>query len=151
MRLQNIGKIFGVVVIAMIVSGCGGGGGNSGGGVTPPTQLDNSLLADGENQYGYFGTNVIFGDSLATGEWTQTTSSGKSINFELLADGTIVLDSGTSLGDFYFDYGISKDGQELTWSVGEVWYITGNRSGECYNADWVQSDGDTGTFILCKK
>jgi hypothetical protein len=31
--------------------------------------IDNSILADGSNEYGYFGENVIFGSIEVTGGW----------------------------------------------------------------------------------
>ena len=134
----------------LFLSACGSSGGSSSS--TPvdpaPPPLDNSILSDGASDYGYFGTDVIYGNTIAAGEWTM--SGGNSpINFELDADGTLLLD--TAIGVFPFSYGISADGKVLSHSLGdEKWEITQTLNNDCYNIE-NYTDGQILDRTLCKR
>ncbi len=84
--------------------------------------IDNSKLADDENQYGYFGKYVEFGETVLTSRtWRlQTTNDGVAIDF--FADGSAdYQDKNTSEN---IDYGVSQDGTIIKLSDGgEIEYI----------------------------
>ncbi len=99
-----------VMVMSFVMVGCGGGGGSDGGGSSEPI-VDNSSNA--ENQYGYFGDNVIFGNQKIVGDWTLNQKSTKAyifMNFDNDGSGNIQDGSGGSLNG---DYGVSQDGTLL--------------------------------------
>ncbi|HQR74255.1 MAG TPA: hypothetical protein PLH07_05110 [Sulfurovum sp.] len=108
--------VLGLLVSVMLV-GCGGGGGS---GDSPSTKIiDNSLLAEDENQYGYFGTDVIFGGIKIAGGWD--LYNGGDIHDSLYAsfdiDGTGWLQNQqNSSFSVSFVYGVSKDGQVIQTS-----------------------------------
>lgn len=140
--LKFLVAVFGVSLFV----GCGGGGssgdGNTGGGgsnssITDPIVpvLDNSVLSDGENSYGYYGEEVVYGNVLAAGSWVYMGNTS-DIDFDLLADGTMLLNFTT--GTIPFSYGISQNGKDLSYGPGEAWRITGeytNGVDKCYDID----------------
>ena len=111
--------------------GCGGGGG---GGSTPPVPVvDNSVLADGQNAYGYYGENVIFGNSRTSGAWTtEAKIDGEDYHATLIldSDGRYFRTGTGNNEDGY--YGISLDGQSLQNSGGDYATITQSLENECY-------------------
>ncbi len=151
-----------VVAMSFVMVGCGGGSSSSssssgstdssgdGSSIPPsvPTVLDNSKLSDGENQYGYFGEKVIYGDTIAVGKWTY--SGGKDpIDIEILTDGTLLID--TPLGLLPYNYGISADGIVLSHSLGdEKFEIVKTMSNDCYQID-VYTNGQVLDRTLCKR
>jgi len=159
--LKMLVAIFGVSLFV----GCGGGGssgdGNTGGSdstITEPIApvLDNSVLSDGENSYGYYGEEVVYGNVLAAGSWVYMGNTS-DIDFDLLADGMMLLNLPT--GTIPLFYGISQNGEDLSYTLGEVWRITReytNGVNKCYDIDLfkypVLPDARrTGTASICKK
>ncbi len=57
MRFQNIGKLFGIGTIALVVAGCGGGGG--GGGSTPPVEEYTYTLSEMNNDIKNFDLSCV--------------------------------------------------------------------------------------------
>jgi len=108
--------LLGLLVSVMLV-GCGGGGGS--GDDLSSNIIDNSLLADDENQYGYFGADVIFGGIEIAGGWD--LYNGGDIHDSLYGsfdiDGTGWLQNQqNSSFSVNFVYGVSKDGQVIQTS-----------------------------------
>lgn len=106
--------LLGLLVGAMLV-GCGGGSGDS----LSSNIIDNSLLADDQNQYGYFGADVIFGGIEIAGGWD--LYNGGDIHDSLYGsfdiDGTGQLQNQqNSSFNVNFAYGVSKDGQVIQTS-----------------------------------
>ncbi len=103
-----------VVVMSFVMVGCGGGGGGSGSG-TPV--VDNSTLADGENQYGYFGNNVIFANTTVAKMWDfydRDDNLGYVLYARFNTDGDGFMASPTlAIDRKYIDYGVSKDGRVI--------------------------------------
>lgn len=98
---------------AFLFVGCGGGGGSS----TPPAPVvDNSVLADGENQYGYFGVNVMFANTTIIGAW-DFFNRDDNLAFALYSkfdgDGDGFMDNPNNPNRKYIDYGISQDGRVI--------------------------------------
>lgn len=96
-----------------------------------PTEstIDNSKLADDENQYGYFGRYVEFGDGvvLTSLSWRiDNTSNGDLRTIEFLDDGYATYHDWSTEGEYDgdFDYGVSQDGTVIkTSDGGEIEYI----------------------------
>ncbi|MDQ7047595.1 MAG: hypothetical protein Q9M39_08210 [Sulfurovum sp.] len=141
-------KVFlSVVAMSFVMVGCGGG--SSDGGETTPPVLNNAELSDGENEQGYFGEEVIFGETKIVGEWRRTGGT-TTFDFNFLADGTQIVVGGI-LDGLAMNYGISKDGTELSSNIGETVYIITKRSGDCYDVEIVTTGGDVLPRVLCKK
>lgn len=101
--MKKLKVLLSVMTMSFVMVGCGGGGDSS------VPVVDNSLLTDTENQYGYFGEEVIFGDTKIVGDWFLTQQSTKVIKYiDFSSDGESTYDS------YNGDYGVSKDGKLIT-------------------------------------
>ncbi len=138
MIVQNIGKLFGVVAIALVIAGCGGGSG--GGSTTTAPAVDNSILASGQNAYGYYGKDVILGNTVMWGVWNMTATfdgAEHSVDLVFYSDGRFF-----TTGDYaYGDYGVSLNGQVLQNSVGDYATITNSLGNDCYTLS-INNNGD---------
>ena len=111
--MKQVVKIFAILLFALsfsfVVSGCGGSSDSpSGGGAST---VDNSEVAEGQNNYGYYGDDVVFGSSLVGGKWSlKDQSTGVTVEFDLYVDGS------------YSDglYGVSDNGREITFGENSV-------------------------------
>ena len=180
-------KVFIKVILAGLLTlsftACGGGGSsNSGGGDTgtnPPTApvTGNASLSSGENNLGYYGDNVLFGDTIVAGEWL--------IDLDNLSDGNI--GPKMEYGDIYFyadgtidhgsyspctdpdthKYGLSDDKNSITLGTGACANEDGGliptksffvridlvnkTSDSCYNIiEIFLEDGTSTTGTFCK-
>ncbi|MDD3591721.1 MAG: hypothetical protein PHO65_03725 [Sulfurovum sp.] len=109
-------KMFCLTTMAMVFTACGGGGGSS-----LPT-VDNSQVEGVlENQYGYFGENVQFGNYKITQSWTLINlDTLDTLHLRFYSDGEMK----HSDSSFMYDYGISKDGLTFVSELGEEGSIT---------------------------
>ena len=124
--------ILGVMLTsAFLFVGCGGGGGGSS---TPPApSVDNSVLADGQNAYGYYGKEVIFGSSLMMGLWTlEGTYEGveRKLNITFYSDGRFYSEGAGD--DGYNYYGVSLNGQVFQNAMGDYGEIKQSLGNDCY-------------------
>ncbi len=144
-----------VVAMSFVMVGCGSSG-SSGSSSTPPAPiLDNSALADGASDYGYgyYGTQVMFGDNLMTGEWTLDLEVRDSVfTYEFTADGLQIIVGGL-LDGASSPYGVSQDGSQYTSLQDNNVRIVNKLGGNCYQVEsYDRFDGSLhsgGTF--CKK
>ena len=102
-----------VVSISFIMVGCGGGSG----GANSPT-VDNSTLSDGENQYGYFGGNVIFVNreisKVSLWQFYDREDDLKYVIYASFnADGDGRMSSPSTVYHKSIDYGVSADGKVI--------------------------------------
>jgi len=140
---KKLKVLLSVVAMSFVMVGCGGGGSNNTTSSIP--EVDNAVLADGENQYGYFGEDVIYGSSLVTGRWQIEVGSdghGYGSSFSLYSD-----------GDYQEgDYGISKDGRVLIHSYGEEITITDALENDCYKISVYDVNyKDTTNGTMCRE
>lgn len=100
-----------VVAMSFVMVGCG----ESSDSRTSIPIVDNSVLADAENQYGYFGEDVIFVNAKIVGTWNlfqESSDAGAFVGFS--SDGDITYQQMGSITTYYGDYGVSKDGKVIT-------------------------------------
>ncbi len=139
-----------VVAMSFVMVGCGSSG-SSGGSSTPPAPvLDNSALADGASDYGYYGTQVMFGDNLMTGEWTlELPNNDYLYRYHYTADGQEIWIGGIFDGSVQ-PYGVSVDGTEIKTSVTGITRILQKRGNDCYDVEhsFAGDPDEVGTF--CK-
>jgi len=82
--------------------------------------IDNSELSPFYNAYGYYGDEVIFGETTMVGIWTiYDIDSEGSIYTNFYDDG-----SGVTSGGVEFSYGVSQSGLSLSLSTGETMVIS---------------------------
>jgi len=149
--LKMITKIIGASLLASVFMLVGCGGSSSDVGSTIPI-VDNSTLADGESMFGYYGTDVVFGETLIVGTWTLDLEARDSIwTYDFTDDGQQIVIGGlfdTSTGD----YGVSGDGTQFHSAGDQIIRIVNKLSGNCYNVEnYDRFDGSlytSGTF--CK-
>jgi len=103
-----------VVAMSFVMVGCGS---SSGGGSSAPA-VDNSTLADGENQYGYFGENVIFVNSEISkvsiwSFYNHDDNLAYAIYARFYADGDGYMRSPNYVYNKSIDYGVSKDAKVI--------------------------------------
>ncbi len=97
-------KILASIVISFGLLSCGGGGGSS----SSTPSIDNSVLANGENQYGYYGKLVEVGGEPITNIWLVY-----SMDWEELGD-CYFYENGTYKTSYESgDFGVSKDGKYI--------------------------------------
>ena len=104
--MKKVKILLSVVAMSFVMIGCGGGGSSN-----SLPDVDNSKLAADENQYGYFGDSVVFGNTKIVGGWFlfQESSDGSvTLNFQSDGDGTYQRRGGSL---YYGDYGVSSDGK----------------------------------------
>jgi len=113
-----------VIAMSFMMVGCGGGGSSSLSN-PPSASIDNSTLADGENQYGYFGADVIFVNTKVTQNWSYFNKDNDD-KLELYsgfyADGDGYFGNVNQIGHADIDYGVSKDGKVI--KVGGDYSVT---------------------------
>lgn len=129
--------------------GCGGGGGGDSSSGLPT--VDNSILADGSNEYGYFGVDVIFGGIEVTGDWNiyNLEVDGESLYATFYSDGTGEIVNSQTNGRTDVVYGVSKDGRVLDTSETIKLTITGVNEGGAvlnYNNETLVLDCYYGTY-----
>ena len=133
----------------LLMTGCGGGGNGSGSAGT-----NNAALATGQNELGYYGKNVIFGDFAIASRGWGISSPQEQHNLQLLfsADGQDVLIAiGIDLSDGI--YGVSNDGHTLTISDYIDKYkiqIVSSQSEYCYSGTFSKiSTGQIMDVTIC--
>jgi len=108
--MKKINILVLVSAISLLV-GCGGGSGSPSN--TVPAGVDNSAVTNLQNQYGYFGNDVKFGDyKISEGVWTlfdEVKTDRVVMTFR--DDGSFKFRNGN------YDYGISKDGTTIKSDV----------------------------------
>ena len=118
--MKKLKVLLSVIAMSFVMIGCGGGGG--GDSVNLPS-VDNSILADGENEWGYYGTNVLFGEYLVAQSWTAIDESDDTfIDIEFFSDGDFLFD-----GYYVGVYGVSLDGRTIRSDILNDITITGVR------------------------
>ncbi len=121
--------------VAVAFTACGGGGGGSSS-TPPPTLVDNAAVAEGQNEYGYYGNEVIFGNSVAVGNWTNKAvynGSEETVIIDLYSGGEMSLTNITRGISFDGTYGISHDGANMKTSLGDTVAIQSSIGNNCYN------------------
>ncbi len=109
MRLRNVAKLIGIGTIAFLLVGCGGGSDNGGG---TPT-IDNS--GNLENQYGYFGDNVKFGNQYIVGSWFLSQRDiDNYLPYTFYADGSARFNNHSA------DYGVNRNGTIIKTKGGDI-------------------------------
>ena len=106
-----------VIVMSFVMIGCGG---EEESGTSVPS-VDNSTRASGENQYGYFGENILIGNSNVVGSWKLNNLEDNTY-FGIVtfyADGDGELNTGTI---YDIDYGVSSDGKTI--KIGGEYSVT---------------------------
>jgi len=122
-----------VIAMSFVMVGCGGGGSSGSGGGSSAPVVDNS--GNLENQYGFFGTEVVFGNTLAVGNWTVRAEYNgvmETVSVIMYADGRQTF---TNLGNglsFDADYGISQNGTTMKNSRGDTEFIQSSLGNNCY-------------------
>ena len=131
--------------------GCGGGASNSGS--SGSSGANNSAIATGQNELGYYGKNVIFGDLCICRGW-EITSPGESKSLKFLFpsdDQYAVAFKGIDVFDVM--YGISNDGTTMTindYSDTFQLHITSSQSQYCYNGTYSKiSTGESMDVTIC--
>lgn len=82
--------------------------------------IDNSELSPFYNAYGYYGDEVIFGETIMVGIWVlYDTDSDGTIYTNFYDDGSGVTSDGVQ-----FSYGVSQSGLSLNLSTGDAMVIT---------------------------
>ena len=128
---SNLKVLLSVVTMSFMLVGCGG---SSGGGGDPAPTIDNS--GNLENQYGYFGDEVIFGNTLVVGNWTNRAMYNgvqETALMNIYSDGEMTLSNITNGLTFYTDYGISQDGTILKTALGDTVRVQSSLGNNCYN------------------
>jgi len=143
-----------VSAISLLV-GCGGGSGSTSN--TVPAGVDNSKNTNTENQYGYFGYNVIFGKYVAAQSWTLLQDgTTDTMILTLSTDGDLRLQNGSQY--LTGDYGVSKDGKTIKSSILNNISITGVRkdykqqigaNGQSEYVDCYDVSGGNSNIIMC--
>ena len=125
-----------VVVMSFVMVGCGGGSSSDSTPVEPVVDNSGNL----ENDHGYFGDSVIFGNQKVTGYWTmKQESTGNRIALNIYSDGDISIQKHT---DFtYGDYGVSQDGKELTYIADGDMFATYIKILEIHPTTMTHPDG----------
>ncbi|MFK5976911.1 MAG: hypothetical protein QM493_10410 [Sulfurovum sp.] len=143
-------KLVTVLLSASMLIGCGSS-------TDTLASVDNSKNTTTQNQYGYFGDNVIFGSQLVTNSWTlyHPTESGTIIiTYYSSGENRRQQDSSFVFGD----YGVSQDGKTISSSnLNDITIVSVKRnylnitntdgskeSKDCYEI----SGGDAG-IIMC--
>lgn len=132
------------LVLAMSLLFLVGCGGSDSGNSNNENAIDNSKLTDEANDYGYYGKDVIFGESIAVGLWHGTANiDGENIsNYVTMSD-----DGFTSQG---FLWGVSQNGQRLSESDGEIIDIVSVLGNNCYNVNVLTDEGKRISGKMCK-
>ena len=107
--MKKLKILLSVMIMSLVMVGCGGGGGDS------LPVIDNATLTDTENQYGFFGEDVVFVNQKIVGSWflaQDDSDAGATLNFNSDGDGTYQQKGSTRI--LYGDYGVSQDGKTLT-------------------------------------
>lgn len=144
-------------LLVIFVSGCGGGSNDSiADNNISIDEVDNSLLADDLNEYGYIGEAVIFGDIEVSREWRSELITGIGANVPFTKFYFFEND-GTGYYHFYsevdgyieesFIYGVSRDGKVIYTNFHT---ITINTTGHtCYGVAEDYLDGGGALFTMC--
>ncbi len=122
-----------VVAMSFMLVGCGSSG-SSGGSSVPTPAIDNS--GNLENQYGYFGDEVILGNTLVVGNWTNSAMYNgvqETALMNIYSDGEMTISNITNGLTFYTDYGISQDGTILRTALGDTVRIQSSIGNNCYS------------------
>ncbi len=144
-----------VAAMGFLLTACGGSS-DSNVSDAPQNQqppLDNSIIADSSNIYGFYGNNIIYGNTIAAGDWTLYMSIGgtkltNAITME--ADSTLIWT--TSFDTVVFTYGISSNGKILTYGPeGGKLEIEKVFDNDCYGIKLLSSnDSVDDSMTLCK-
>ena len=131
-------------MIALVtLSGCGGSSNTQ----NKNTVLDNSKFADGQNEFGYFGKNVIFGETKIVGKWTE--SGGEDTwHYKFQADGQKIVIGGF-LDGLAMESGVSSDGKKIIAGT-DTMHLVKKRSGDCYDVENINSNGGISNRTICK-
>jgi len=144
MKFGNVTKILSIAAISLVMVGCGGGNSS-----TPIEIVDNSTIAEGQNSLGYYGEQVKFGNHIGVGKWSYT-HDGDTMYAELDNEGIAYLSDNDGWGGGTI-YGISKDGQEISFDGGSVLTLYNATSSNCYNANMLNMDHTENLDIaVCK-
>ena len=141
--MKKLKFLLSVVAMSFIMVGCGSSGGS--GSSTPA--IDNSVYL--ENQYGYFGEGVVFGNRLVVGVMWEFFNRDDNFAFAIYgrfeADGDGYLDSPNNPNRKYIDYGVSQDGRII--KIGGEYTATITLKSILYDYHKiVQSDGSSATY-----
>ena len=122
-----------LLTLTLALQGCGGSSDSSQQGV------NNERTATGSSALGYYGKDVIFGHTIATGVWHMTTDEGYT--GRLIARSNGEYSDANIYTDLWFNpgnYGVSKDGRIFTASdiYGHTGTVVIDRElqGHCYMA-----------------
>ncbi len=128
---RKLKVLLSVVAMSFVMVGCGGGGSSSDNPSAPAVDNSGNL----ENQYGYFGNEVVLGNTLAVGSWTvraEYNGAIETVSVIMYADGRQTF---TNLGNglsFDADYGISQNGTTMKNSRGDTEFIQSSLGNNCY-------------------
>ena len=144
MKTKVVVALMSSMITLVTLSGCGGSSNTQ----NKNTVLDNSKLADGQNEFGYFGKNVIFGETKIVGKWTE--SGGEDTwHYTFQADGKQIFNGGFFDGSI-LDYGVSSDGKTIKTDYFGSMNFVKKRSGDCYDIEEINSKGRIKNRTLCK-
>ena len=159
--MKKITMILFAGLATLFFTACGSSGGSSSGlETTTPVELDNSQLAEGENQFGFFGEEVMFGDHKIVGKWTYTFTSPVMTrlpesrgSFEFQADGVLIHDlfmDDDSSPPTRQDYGVGNDKDLFTYSSNANYYLIETINPSCYEVQWVANGQIQTEGSFCK-
>lgn len=119
--------------------GCGGGSGSIDDGID--NTVDNSLLADGVTDLGYYGEFVVFGNHALVRRWTLTNPNqpNSPIYITFTETDFAIKEEGNTVSGI--DFGVSKDGRSVLIDDGshelvEI-YLSRASSPDCYDANLI--------------
>lgn len=131
--------------ILFAMNGCGGGSDHINTGQTG-SKVNTELNALGENELGFYGKNVIFGnDALGDPTIWSITFDDKALSSEEIQmrfdEDNVLLKEASDVSWYYADtYGVSSDGSLMRWDEGLYIEILQAFTNGCYDAQLYTID-----------
>ena len=140
-----------VVAISFVMVGCGSSSSGDGGSSIPA--VDNSTLADGQNEYGYWGSSVMLGDFTLARKWTLSSPAEAKDLYLIFPTDTDVGIGIQDINIFDFSFGVSANAQSVTVDdYNNQFKLTlgSLQSDRCYNATFSNmSTGQNSEVTAC--
>lgn len=145
---RKLKVLLSVIAMSFVMVGCG----SSGGGSSAPV-VDNSTLADGQNEYGYWGSRVMLGDFTLARKWTLSSPTEAKDLYLIFPTDTDVGFGIQGINIFDFSFGVSANAQSITVDdYNNQFKLTlgSPQSDHCYNATFSNiNTGQTSDVTAC--